>query len=51
MARETRHEVPRRGRPVVFTPTRAQRRSEQREIPLTPAPKTAWQKFKRAAVG
>jgi hypothetical protein len=51
MAREVRNE-PRDGRrPVVFTPTRAQRRSEQREIPLTPAPRTAWQKFKRAAIG
>lgn len=39
------------GRVVSYTPTRAQRRSEQRLIPLTPAPKTAWQKFKRAAIG
>lgn len=40
-----------RGKVVSYKPTRAQRRSEQRLIPLTPAPKTAWQKFKRKAVG
>lgn len=51
MARETRHDEDGKGRPVVFTPTRAQKRSEQRLIPLTPAPRTAWQKFKRAIVG
>lgn len=31
--------------------TRRMRRSEQRLIPLTPAPQTRWEKFKRAAVG
>lgn len=36
---------------VVHQVTKAQRKSEAREIPLTPAPRTAWQKFKRAAVG
>jgi len=51
VARETKHDVDSRGRLAVFTPTRAQRRSEQQAIPWTPAPKTAWQKFKRAAVG
>jgi hypothetical protein len=40
-----------RGKIVAFKPTRAQRKSEARLIPLTPAPKTAWQKFKRKAVG
>lgn len=39
------------GRVVSHTPTRAQRRSEQREIPWTQGPQTKWEKFKRAAVG
>jgi hypothetical protein len=39
------------GRPVTYTATRAQRRSEERLIPWTPGPRTRWQRFKRAAVG
>jgi hypothetical protein len=39
------------GRAVVFKQTRAMRKSEARLIPATPAPKTAWQKFKRDAWG
>ena len=34
-----------------YSLTKAQLRSEERLIPLTPAPRTGWQKFKRAAVG
>lgn len=36
---------------VTYKPTRKQRRSQQKLIPLTPAPKTVWQKFVRSAVG
>lgn len=39
------------GRIVTYKPTRHQRRSESRLIPLTPGPQTAWQRFKRKAVG
>lgn len=39
------------GRIVSYTPTRSQRKSLQRLIPLTPAPKTRWEEFKRKAWG
>ena len=35
----------------LFTPTRAQRKSTERLIPLTPAPKTVGQKIRRALIG
>jgi hypothetical protein len=40
------------GKPVLVdaTLTRAQKKST-REIPLTPGPRTRWQKFKRATIG
>lgn len=31
--------------------TKAQRKSQERHIPLTPAPQTRWEKFKRDAIG
>jgi hypothetical protein len=39
------------GKGNIFTVTKAMKKSEARLIPLTPAPKTAWQKIKRNAVG
>ena len=39
------------GELVSYKNTRSRRRSEEREIPWTPGPRTKWQKFKRAAVG
>lgn len=38
------------GRVVTYKQTRARTKSETTPIPLTPAPKTAWQKFLRSAV-
>lgn len=39
------------GRVRTYKSTRARRASEQRLIPWTPGPQTAWQRFKRKAVG
>ncbi len=39
------------GKIVVGKVTRKMSKSERRLIPATPAPKTAWQKFKRDAWG
>lgn len=39
------------GKVVTYKPTRAQKRSEQRLIPVTAGPKNAWQRFVRSAVG
>lgn len=51
MAKQTQHGIDPKGRVVIFTPTRAQRKSTKSLIPATPAPKTRWQKIVRAAVG
>lgn len=39
------------GRLHTYTATRSRRRSEAQLIPWTPGPRTAWERFKRAAKG
>jgi len=51
MAKQTQHDIDHKGRVVIFTPTRAQHKSTKNLIPATPAPKSAWQKFRRAVAG
>lgn len=44
-------DVSNNGKMVVHKVTKHQHKSTQKLIPLTPAPKTGWEKFKRKAWG